>query len=247
MTKGRKKIIFGIFCVFVFGYLYRFSPKRIEFLGHYDKVFAHRVNSLEKQEQALRYFEGIELDLDYLKDKDVLDVNHSPAKSIGLTFESYLSKIDVNHFPFLWLDIKRLDTTNEVEILLKLNKLFESRNYPKNKILIETRHPEALPKFTAAGYKTSYYLKPKLHQKKGKELEDEINFIKSVLLLQPNIGISSSYEDYSLMKDYFPNKEKYIWIITSPYRFKYSEVQSILEDEKVGIVLSKFRALSGER
>lgn len=247
MTKCKKRIILAVVCFLAFGYLYRFSPRRVEFLGHYNKVFAHRVNSLEKQKTALKYFDGIEFDLVYLKDKDVLDVNHPPTQSIGLTFETYLSQIDSNIFPFLWLDIKKLDTTNEDAILLKLNTLFEAKNYPKNKILIETRSPEALPKFTTEGYNTSYYLNPKLHEKTGDDLKAEIYTIKAVLELQSTIGISSSYQDYALMKEYFPNKTKYIWAISSPYRFKYKEFRSILEDENVAIVLTKFRSISGER
>ena len=247
MTKGKKRIIFAVVCLLIFGYLYKYSPKRIEFLGHYEKVFAHRVNSLEKQKQALNYFDGIELDLVYLKDKNILDVNHPPAKSIGLNFETYLKQIEADNFPFLWLDIKKLDTTNEEAILLKLNALFESKNYPKNKILIETRSPEALPKFTTAGYKTSYYLKPRLNEKTGEDLNNEINYINSILKLQPTIGISSSYEDYEIMKAYFPTKTKYIWALSSPYRFKYKKVRSILEDEKVAIVLTKFKSISGDR
>ncbi|APY00175.1 PI-PLC domain-containing protein [Lacinutrix venerupis] len=244
MTKG-KKVLFVIVFLFVLAFLYRYSPRRIEFLGHYNKVFAHRVNSIEKQKQALQYFNGIEFDLVYFEDKNVLDVNHPPAKSIGLTFEEYLAQIDSASYPFLWLDIKKLNTTNEDAILLKLNTLFEARNYPKNKILIETRSPEALPKFTTAGYKTSYYLKPKLYQKKGKELEQEITFIDSVLVSQPNIGISSSYVDYSIMKAHFPNKTKYIWALSSPYRIK--DFSPILEDENVAIVLSSFRSFYGNR
>jgi len=247
MTKSRKRILIVVSVLLVFGFLYKYSPRRIEFFGYYNKVYAHRVNSLEKQKQALKYFDGIELDLVFNSEESILDVNHPPTKSIGLTFKSYLSQIKAKKYPFLWLDIKKLDTTNSDAILLKLNALLESRNYPKNRILIETRSPEALPKFTTAGYKTSYYLKPKLYAKVGEELENEVKYIKSVLKSQPNIGISSSYKDYAIMKQYFPDKTKYIWAITSPYRIKYNEVRSILEDENVAIVLTKFKSISGER
>ena len=243
----KKTIIILIVFLIIFSFLYKYSPRRIEFLGHYDKVYAHRVNSLEKQKEALRYFDGIELDLVYNKGKNVLDVNHPPTKSIDLSFETYLSKIKLNDFPFLWLDIKTLDTTNADAIFLKLNTLLQDKKYPKNRILIETRSPEALKQFSASGYKTSYYLKPRLHQKKNEELLKEINVISSVLKLQPTIGISSSYEDYALMKMYFPKKIKYIWALSSPYRFKYNKVREILNDEKVEVVLSNFQSTSGNR
>lgn len=247
MIKGRNKILILALVLASIAYFYKFSPKRIEFLGHYNKVFAHRVNSIEKQNQALKYFKGIEFDLVYLKAKDVLDVNHPPAESIGLTFENYLKNIKNKSHPFLWLDIKKLDTTNEAGILLKLNTLFELKKYPKSKVLIETLSPEALPKFTKAGYLTSYYLKPGLYKLKGEALIKEVNKIKSILELQPNIGISSSFLDYDVMHEFFPNKTKYVWVLSSSYGTKYREIRTILEDETVAVVLSKFRSFTGNR
>lgn len=247
MIKGRKVVVFSVLCLLVFGFLYRFSPRRLEFLGYYDKVFAHRVNSLEKQKQALYYFDGIELDLVYLEDKERLDVNHPPATSIDLNFDAYLEAIESKNFPFLWLDIKNLNTKNDVAIFTRLNKLFEAKGYPKNKVLIETPIPEALAHFTRAGYKTSYYLTPRLHQKTSADLKKEISNINRILELQPEIGISTSYEDYNIISRYFPNKTKYIWAISSPYKIKYSKVRRLLKDKTVAIVLTKFRSISGER
>ena len=104
MTKGRKRALyfFGIITIvlLVLLYLYQHSAKRVEFLGHYDKVLAHRVNSLEKLEASLKHFKGVELDLVYDNETNTFDVNHPPAKSINLTFETYLSAIKENTFPF---------------------------------------------------------------------------------------------------------------------------------------------------
>ncbi|TYB73124.1 hypothetical protein ES676_10235 [Bizionia saleffrena] len=245
MRKYGKLVVFTIFILFVSAYLYRFTPRRIEFLGHYDRVFAHRVNSLEKQKEALRYFNGIEFDLGYTSETDVLDISHSPIESIGLTFETYFNQIETNEFPFLWLDIKKLDSTNSEAIFFKLNTLFEARNYPKNKILIETRSPNGLPKFSFAGYNTSYYLKPKLHKRSPEELEREIKDIQSVLIEQPKIGISASYEDYKIMRTNFPEKTKYLWVLTSAYRPQFRKLHTILNDTTVAVVLSNFKSFKG--
>jgi len=242
-----KLIVFAIVIFIVLGYLYTFSPRKLEFLGHYNKVFAHRVNSLEKQREALKYFEGIEFDLNFDNKTGVLDVNHPPTKSIGLTFETYLEGIKLNEFPFLWLDIKKLDTTNSNAILLKLNSLFETRNYPKSKILIETQSPEVLPKFSSAGYKTSYYLKPKLYKKTPKDLKKEIEYIDSILAKQPESGISTNYEDYTILRRHFPKKTKYLWVLTSPFKPQFKKVKTILNDSTVAIVLTSFKAINGNR
>lgn len=247
MTKSKKHLFILLLTIVVFGYLYQYSPWRIEFLGYYDKVYAHRVNSLEKQNEALKYFDGIEFDLIYDKAGDILDVNHLPAKSIHLTFEDYINNIDANAFPFLWLDIKRMDSTISNAVYLKVNTLLESKNYPKNKVLIESRTPSGLPKFTAAGYKTSYYLKPNLYKLKEKDLAKEIHYIASVIEAQPNVGISASYNDYHIMSQYFPDKTKYLWALTSPYRIKFNKARTVLKDKTVAIVLSSFKSFSGNR
>jgi len=247
MTKGRKTRILVLLFIMTLIYFYQYSPWRIEFLGYYDKVFAHRVNSLEKLEASLKYFNGIELDLVYNENDNVLDVNHPPAKSIGLNFETYLNKIDEKNLPFLWLDIKHLDASNNDAILLKLNTLLEKKKYPKNKILIESPKPESLDIFSKEGYKISYYLKPKINNMSSQDLKKEIKHIQSVIENQPSIGLSSNYQDYNVLKTYFPDNTKYLWATSSVYKLKYKKKREILKDSTVAIVLSSYKSFSGNR
>jgi hypothetical protein len=244
MIIGRFKKLFFVFiiCVFCF-YIYKYSPYKVEFLGYYDKIWAHRVNSNEKLNSALNYYEGVELDLVYKK--GVLDVNHPPAESINLGFREYFNQIPTTKQPFLWLDIKNLTKENSTEILNLLQSIFKERNYPLNKVLIETRYPKALPIFTQIGFKTSFYLPYGLRNKKN--LDFEINKITETLNDQPEIGISSDYRDHYLMKKYFPEKTKYLWMINSVTNRWFTETRSILKDSTVKVVLVRYNAVSGNR
>lgn len=224
---------------------YSYSPRKIEYLGYYNKVYAHRVNSIEKLNAALHFFKGVELDLVYKKDKNILDVNHPPAQSINLNFETYINEIEQGTFPFLWLDIKNLNINTAQDIFVKLNSILDKLSYPKNKILIETFYPEALSIFTKAGYHTSYYLPPKLY--KNVDLENEIKKINIILKKQPNIGISTNFEDYEIIKTNFPNQKKYIWALVPNINTKFWKIRKLLKDEKVEIVLSKYKAFYGNR
>ncbi len=244
MTRIKKitlVFILLITCVF----LYKYSPYRVEFLGYYHKIWAHRVNSKEKLNAALYFFNGVELDLVYKADKNVLDVNHPPTKSINLNFENYLSEIETE--TYLWLDIKNLTLENSELILLKLISVLNKHNYPFEKILIETRYPEALPIFTEKGFITSYYLPFGLHTETASGLNIEINKIKFILEKQPEIGISSDYKDYDIMKKYFPDKNKYLWMISSITERGFTKTRSILKDEKVKVVLVHYKSPSGNR
>ncbi len=248
MTK-RNKIRAGLFLLlFVLIYSYRFSPYKIEGLGFNDKVFPHKVNSVDRLNSALRYYEGVELDLVYVPEKNVLDVNHPPDNSISLNFETYLNAIGDDEYPFLWLDIKDLNLDNQIQVFDRLNALFNQRSYPKHKVLIETQHPESLPMFTKEGYVTSYYLKGGMRSLDENELKQEVDEISLILKGQPEIGISFTYEDYYILKEHFPERTKYTWAIMSPYDFlKFGKVKAIVEDETVAIMLSSYKTLKGNR
>jgi len=249
MIKGRliKRLCTLGLLVVIMAYTYRWCPYKIEFLGHYDKIWAHRVNSVEKLESALHYFEGVELDLVYLDNKNVLDVNHPPVESIGLDFESYLTVLHQDNQPFMWLDIKNLNVDNAQFILNRLIQLLEKKHYPLNKILIETAQPKALPIFSSAGFKTSYYLPYGLSVMPEDELRETIKLIEEELTDQPSIGISSDFQDYNIIATYFPTKTKYLWALLPTFHTNFSSVKKPLNDDTVEVMLIKYNALRGNR
>src|SRR5690554_4954312 len=117
MITGKRILILvlAVLSLILLGMAYRYSPYKIEYLGHYDKIWAHRVNSTEKLESALKYFKGVELDLVYDEQKNILDVTHPPVPSIDLDLENYLSSINSEAKPYIWLDIKNLNFDNKDE------------------------------------------------------------------------------------------------------------------------------------
>ena len=205
IKRNKYKIIIAILFI-----AYYYYPHSIESTGFSNKIWAHRVNSIEKLNSALNHFDGVELDLVYNNKKDLFDVNHPPSKSIGLTFEVYLNAIKKQQFPYLWLDLKNLSKENSISILNKLLYLFKSKNYPFHKILIESRQSNELLIFEKEGFKTSFYLPPNLNEKDRLSLSKSIFEIKTILNNQPNIAISTSFEDYNIIKNEFPNHKKYI-------------------------------------
>ncbi|WP_452600211.1 hypothetical protein [Pontimicrobium sp. MEBiC01747] len=251
MMRGKKYLrIITVFLIFSITILvvYLYSPYKIEGVGYYDKIWAHRVNSLEKLNSALDYFEGVELDLIYNEKSNVLDVNHTPGESIGLNFETYLNAIPANTYPYLWLDIKTLNRDNADLILKRLVYLFKAKKYPLKNVLVETLQPEALPVFEKQGFKTSYYLPPKLYLKEADDLKNSIAEIKRVIKSQPNISISTGYRNYQIIKTHFPNQNKYIWAINRVVNYaEYTEIRNILKDKTVSIVLLNYKAIKGNR
>ena len=243
MTKSSIRIvIFAALILLVVGFLYRHSPRKVEFLGHYDKIGAHRVNTIDKLTASLSYFDAIELDLVYNPLNGNLDVTHPPTPPTGLHFETYAAALN-GATPFLWLDIKNLDAHNAQVILEKLNTIFETYSYDTSQVLIETRYPEALPVFQDHGYKTSYYLPQQLHALKEDKLQRTVLSISKILEQQTNLGISTSYEDYKIIKKHFTKRPKYLWSISHRKFGDYSLVQEFLEDSTVKLVLVRYHPL----
>lgn len=243
-----KILLLGILAVLALKYIYPYCPYKVEFLGFYDeKIWAHRVNSTEKLSSALKYYNGVELDLVYNEKLNVLDVNHPPTESINLSFENYLKTLNDDQQPYLWLDIKNLEQENAHVIFNRLQSLFGNRAYPIAKVLIETRFPEALPIFTEAGYLTSYYLPYDLISKSSKNLNKEILKISKVLKNQPKIGISTNYIDYQIIRNHFPEKTKYIWALVSSINKSFLKTRAVLKDETVKVVLVNYKVLKGNR
>ncbi|MDH7447463.1 hypothetical protein [Aquimarina sp. 2201CG14-23] len=228
-------------------FLYRLSPYKLEFLGHYDKIWAHRVNSTEKLHSALKHYKGVELDLIYDAEKDFFDINHPPAKTINLKFEDYIATLEKSQYPLLWLDIKNLKKDNETSVLNKLLEIFNKRKYPLQNVLIETRYSDALPIFTQSGFKTSYYLPYGLRNRNEEKLQATIQKIKKIINEQPEIGISTNHKDYHIIKEHFPNRTKYIWILVPIINIDFLTTREILNDDHVDVVLVNYVSLRGNR
>jgi len=69
-----------------------------------EKIWIHRVNSIEKLGEVQADFYGVELDVVFLDSLNEFDVNHPPAESINLSLFEYLSTIKENKKLHFWLD-----------------------------------------------------------------------------------------------------------------------------------------------
>jgi|AntDeeMinimDraft_5_1070356.scaffolds.fasta_scaffold06607_2 hypothetical protein len=237
--KIRKRLLLSsglLLIVLVVGY--RYSSKRVELFGHYDKVWAHRVDDLKKLESAEGKFAGVELDLVYLPGKDKLDIHHPPKPPRGLYFSDYFKALENNGLP-LWLDIKNLKAKNADAILRRLETVFKANALPKKRghILVESTEVKSLNPFLKKGYRTSWYIQKRFSDENSKELSAKI----SDGLENPETELSSNYHNYPYLKKAFPERTKNFWIMTSTYDPKtiknYSLIRELVSDKKVKTVL----------
>ncbi len=125
-----------------------------------NKVWVHRVNSIEKAQEAASLFTGIELDVEFDNVKNVFDITHPPATSINLSFEKMVAALSGTNLSY-WLDIKTLKHGHAERAVSRLVHVSTTLNIKANNIIVESNNIKLLKKFTQAGFQTSYYLPQK--------------------------------------------------------------------------------------
>lgn len=185
---------------------------------HDDKIWVHRVNSIEKLQEVNSTFSGVELDVVFDSALEVFDVNHPPAESIGLNLLEYLKSNTESDLNF-WIDFKNLSPENASQALKRLEFLCTELNIPQKQFIVEATQPELLKLFANSGFQTSYYLHwPGLYQLSEENLSETISQIKANIF--PELSyISSSYHDFELLNQHFPNQEKLLWLTENETKF----------------------------
>jgi heptose-I-phosphate ethanolaminephosphotransferase len=127
---------------------------------NFEKIWAHRVNSVGKLKRSEAVFSGVELDVVFNSDRDsgYFDVNHPPAESIGLHLDDYLSNADPPGSMTYWLDIKNLTDQNKAEVLKRLQLIMKRHDLREDQIIAESPNFEVLRYLSERGLFTSYYL-----------------------------------------------------------------------------------------
>ena len=120
------------------------------------KVAAHRVNIPAKITELKEGITNIEIDV--FSDNGELVVGHEKATSSDIPFLEYFEIVNniIPNFDFIWLDMKDLTPTNEAEHIKILNALDNKYNI-KERVLIESRYPEALKILSQEGGNKGYY------------------------------------------------------------------------------------------
>mgnify|MGYP001627852610 CR=1 FL=1 len=251
MTRVNKLVIvsFTMLLTAVGLTVYHYHPYKIEHIGYTKKIWAHRVNSLEKLDYTQNKYTGIEVDIVYDTLTHTFDVTHPPTPSVGLNLETYLGKI---HKPLgLWLDFKNLNTSNAKAALNRLQQITEKHNINEKHVIVESQHPKYLQQFEAIGFQTSYYLPSRLHTFPQEKLTIKIDEIQSNITLFPTTYISTNIEDYNVISTHFPEQKKLLWSLFTTYNkniyANYQLTRKALKDNVVFVLLIRVNKDVGHR
>ncbi len=207
-----------------------------------NKLWAHKINNIEKLHEAEGNFKGVELDVVFINnEKDpFFDVHHPPDSSINLSLTAYFKSIhDVSELRY-WIDFKNLNAENKFLSSAILDSIIRLFKIDKTNIIVESTKPRFLKSFSELGFRTSYYLPTNLHELEASDLKTEIEKITKNISLYNNTYISADYRDYPILKKNFPENKKILWftIYGSMNRF-YARylIYTILFDRHVDVLL----------
>jgi hypothetical protein len=242
----RKKIIrfllFFTLLLFILAYIFRYplilqlQYTRLRSLEEnvFDKVWVHRVNSLERYDLLQHKFKGFETDVSFNEATDALDVRHQPETSIGdtLTLEKFFQHVDL-HTKHFWLDMRLRSTSNMNSALQALNNL-DDKYHVRNACIVELYSAKAASLFAKNGYTVSLNLTLELQQKL---LADPVMKDSIDRQLAQVKYISRDARGLSPVKKLFPKKQLITWHVLFSDFVNRQPVRDLLKDPQIDIIL----------
>lgn len=220
----------------------------VENTGATKKLWAHRCDSVEKLEEQLSTFAGVELDITYAPSQRTFDTSHDPQPGVEHPLEDFFAVL-AGRDTKIWLDYKNLTAENAVPSRMELNRLLAKYGIEKSRAIVESGNYRELKAFREDGFYTSYYC-PVTYDKKERERffksESERRAFKEAVLTAANSGfvdaVSFPVEYYDTVKESGVAIDLLTWDVGAKYKnYVYDkgdrERQKRLNDEQLKVIL----------
>jgi hypothetical protein len=200
----------------------------------FQRIWAHRVNSVERYNILKNKFGGFELDVIYTGPKTGFAVMHPPDETGGdtLLLDTYFSQADMQNDRF-WLDTRFLDSSNMQEGLIKLNEL--AAKYPvRQQCILEVYYLPVAQLLAEKGYIVSF----NVSERWLRDLPNNKVLLDSVTRSLQRVNYVSQDAAYlSTIKKLFPGKKILTWHLAINDFFNRKPLKELLADPQVEIVL----------
>tara|TARA_B100000809_G_C15137464_1_gene531327 strand:- start:4347 stop:5075 length:729 start_codon:yes stop_codon:yes gene_type:complete len=207
--------------------------KELNILSPKDKIWAHRVNSLNDIKDRVDDFHGIEVDIFYNKTDDNFEVKHD-IDSKGINLENFLDSVLKVKEVLFWFDYKNLNEQPNAGIS-KLSAILSERKL-ENTSFVESYYASDLERFDekmATSYWVSAIQVPTQKVKRDKLYKEKYKHIQSL-----NVSmLSASYEMFDFLTDYFPLYKCNYWMSGSLSKEKIVILNKMALSSNVNIIL----------
>lgn len=249
--KNIRIIILVIALLLITGYIFRyplvlkFQYARLQSLDCSDtsknpsnncreKIFVHRVNSLERYELLKEKFSSFETDIVFDGRVDDFQVYHPPFKKETdiVPFDQFLGHTDLKKQLF-WFDTRFVAAINMEQAMAALSRLPDTLMLQKRSVF-EIYDAVAAAFFAQRGYTTSFNPDETVMTRMGKEplYRDSIN-----QLLERVTYISQDMKYVPELEQLFPGKQIVTWDLRFSSFFNRQPLRKLLDDPRVSIVM----------
>lgn len=176
-----------------------------------NKLWRHKVNSIEDLHNYSTLFKGIELDIVYYPDKNVFEVEHDPNPNKSIMLDDYLDSIANTEELHYWLDLKNLKWEYVDELMERLEFVLNKHNI-KSRVIIESWSLKSLKKLNKKGFYTSYWIPNFNYNGEITSKQQEVlNKIKNNLTDCKHNAISAPYQMLPFIKDHLSDCTVHLW------------------------------------
>jgi hypothetical protein len=197
-----------------------------------EKLWAHRVNTLERMMYLKDYFSGLETDVVFDGTINNFRVYHPPAKPSALLLDVYFKQLKTGA-KGLWIDVKGIDTAayeQAVDYFMVCDSLYSIKKF----VIIEASQVSFINLLAEKGFITSYlvpayYLQP----------ETPARVIDSVKQkLSPALEFVSQEDSYlPMLKSRFQNRKIITWALSVKNYVNLSHLKTLINDTCISVVL----------
>lgn len=176
------------------------------------KKWMKGINTVARIQELSSDAAGFEMDVYFDTAKNYLQVYHDTSVYALLNIEEILNQYKSRKLTSsIWLDFKNLGAGNEKISLQYINGLTKKYDL-KNKLIIESSHPQFLQGFCDSGFFTSYYT-PYFNPYKmsEEELVTQLDSMNAALNKYKVSALSGYYFQYPFLKKFFPNYPILTW------------------------------------
>lgn len=208
-----------------------------------DKIWVHRVNSIERAGLMARQYKGMEIDVVYDSAADYFDVGHPPVPSQGISLERLFGAVPDIADHYFWIDFKNLSDANKDAACDRLSAIGRKYGVVGN-MVVESTNPRALSCFADRGFYTSYYLFPEsdIDEMNTEQLTNYYEEVKANLIASRVNALSSSYHSLPFIQAYFPDSDILLWYVDSDKRLThYASLAYLRLQPHVKVILVKQR------
>lgn len=207
--------------------------KNFDLLTTEDRIWAHKVNTLDGIEKRVSDFRGVEVDIFYNVENNNFEVKHE-IDSVGVDLEYYLDSILQVKELYFWFDYKNLKTNTQSGIS-KLYTILNEREL-EDKCFVESYFAKELEGFKGK-LATSFWFSitniPELKSERDELYKKKYKYIEGC-----NIDmLSANFRMFDFITEYFPDYKCNYWIFNKLDTEKTESFNRLIKSPNVNVIL----------